>query len=67
MSTVRIHPASDWFMKGVTHATVLKNNGPVYRVRCQRTNTVFTINVAYLLKLNGDPVHTQPASPSTTG
>ncbi len=55
---VRIHPASDWFMRGVTNATVVgagRARG-VFRVRCWRTGVTFRIHEDLLMDRDGNVI-----------
>lgn len=50
---VRIHPASDWFMRGERYAEVLmapkNDHGQLYRLRGERSGRVFWLHERNIL------------------
>lgn len=55
---VKIHPASDWFMRGVTVAIVrgFGRTKGVVRLECQRTRTKFRLHENYLMDMDGNVI-----------
>lgn len=58
---IRVHPASDWFMRGETHATVafIRRNG-VIRVIGELSGKRFWLVARNVLEVNGVP--TEPVN-----
>jgi hypothetical protein len=55
---IRVHPASDWFMRGVVWARVIgrTRTAGVWRVRCERTGTKFRLPLDLMMSPEGDPL-----------
>jgi hypothetical protein len=48
---IRIHPASDWFMRGETHARVTVVGRKYLTVKGERSNTSFKLHVDHVLEI----------------
>lgn len=52
---IRIHPACDWFMRGETHATIIKESSHLVKVRGEHSAQQFWLPKEYVLTLEGEP------------
>lgn len=65
--TIRVHPASDWFMKGETYATVVSIGERTAKVRGHRSKIKFTLPFDLIMNLKGEVIQRTPSGDKKSG